>query len=535
MRLKEVLSVLSKSSPYAVSTERDQAISEQLDEVKRYLYIQTDIESDFKKELLSLVPDEKKIIFLCGSSGDGKSEILTRYSKSFANKAKFHLDATHSFDPNTNAIQTLDKLFGEFESSSESLVVGINVGMLGNYAQEGNSTSIKSIIQSFLSGQQATQEAKFLNFEDYSKFQLDANGHSSEFIRRILDKITASENNVIRQYFDKEVASIDPDRKLIANYRLLCIPEVKQRITDILFKARLMKDQFLTARTLLDFIHSILVGSENSSGYLFDNLFEESDNELSASILEFDPADKRTSIIDKFVLTYSLGVQDNEFDVYTSFLSTEYGIRKPNKPKPSYYLRLFYLLKDTNFSNQFHTRFYKDFSEDLIQRYSKVWNLHNNYDGSQSERNVLRTFYRETVVAAIHKYNNRNATNLSKGQFLISEHNGYQVVTEVELKANLDAIKSNAATPPSFFAAHLKLNDMPFTIPQNINLLKLMEDIVNGYRPNKHDKNTVVLLDELVAQICDIATNSNTLLIVKDGKRYTVKNIDDEDFEVSGA
>jgi DNA phosphorothioation-dependent restriction protein DptF len=61
-----------------------------------------------------------------------------------------------------------------------------------------------------------------------------------------------------------------------------------------------------------------------------------------------------------------------------------------------------------------------------------------------------------------------------------------------------------------------------------------MEDIVNGYRPNKHDKNTVVLLDELVDQISDIATSSNTLVIVKNDKRYTVKNIDDEDIEVSG-
>jgi DNA phosphorothioation-dependent restriction protein DptF len=534
VRLKKVLSVLSKSSPYAVSTERDQAISEQLDEVKRYLYIETDIEADFKSELLSLSATDKKIIFLCGSSGDGKSEILTRYSHSYSATATFHLDATHSFDPNTSAIQTLDKLFEQFELSSHPLVVGINVGMLGNYAQEGNCASIKASIQSFLNGKQSSSDVKFLNFEDYSKFQLNDTGHSSDFIQRILDRITASENNIIRQYFDKEVAGTEPDKKLIANYRLLCIPEVKQRVTDVLFKARLMKDQFLTARTLLDFIHSILVGSEGSSGYLFDNLFEESDNELSASILEFDPADKRTSLIDKFVLSYSLGIKDVEFDIYTSFLSSEFGIRRPRIPKPSSYLRLFYLLKDTDFSNQYHTRFYMDFSEDLIERYSKIWNLHNNYDGSQSERNLLRSFYRETVVSAIHKYNNRNATSLDKGQFLISEHNGYQIVTGVDLKPNLDAIKASSSTPPSFFTAHLKLNDKPFTIPQNINLLKLMEDIVNGYRPNKHDKNTVVLLDELVDQISDIATSSNTLVIVKNDKRYTVKNIDDEDIEVSG-
>jgi DNA phosphorothioation-dependent restriction protein DptF len=313
---------------------------------------------------------------------------------------------------------------------------------------------------------------------------------------RILGKITAAEDNIIRQYYDKELASQSPNRKLCANYRLLCIPEVQERLIDILFKARLMKDQFLTARTLLDFIHNLLVGGENSSGYLFDNLFEESDNELSSKIIEFDPADQRTNTIDKFVLSCSLGLQDEKFEEYTAYLSAELGIRRPNKPRPYSYLRLFYLLKNTDFSNNYHSEFYGDFSESLIDRYSNIWNLHNNFEGAPSNKLKVRAFYRDTVVTAIHKYN-----NVSK---------------------------------PFFFVAHLKLNENPFQIPININLLKLMEDIVKGYRPNKHDKNTVVLLDELVDQISDIAANSNTLVIVKGSRRFTVKNIDDEDMEVSG-
>jgi DNA phosphorothioation-dependent restriction protein DptF len=534
MKLIQALSVLSKSSPYAVSTERLDSISSDLDDIKNYLYITTDIEIDFKTHLTSLSPNDKKIIFLSGSSGDGKSEILTRYSHSFSKRAKFHLDATHSFDPNANAIQTLNELFEEFEAGSHPLVIGINVGMLGNYAQEGTCLPIKDSIKAFLENNKHSINHIFLNFEGYSKFQLNEDGHSSDFAMRILGKITAADDNIIRQYFDKELASQSPDRKLCANYRLLSIPEVQERLIDVLFKARLMKDQFLTARTLLDFIHTLLVGNGNSSEYLFDNLFEESDNELSSKIIEFDPANQRTNAIDKFVLSYSLGLPDEEFEKYTAFLSSELGIRKPSKPKPYSYLRLFYLLKDMELGNNYHSKFYNDFSESLIDRYSNIWNLHNNFEGDSSTKLSLRAFYRDTVVTAIHKYNNRNATNLDKGQFLISEHNKYQVVTEVELKPDLEAIKSNNESKPFFFIAHLKLNEKPFAVPININLLKLMEDIVKGYRPNKHDKNTVVLLDELVDQISEIAANSNTLVIVKGNKRFTVKNIDDEDIEVSG-
>jgi DNA phosphorothioation-dependent restriction protein DptF len=152
LNLRKVLSVLSKSSPYAVSTDRAETVSASLDDVKKYLYIQTDIEQDFLKELSSLSSNKQKIIFLCGSSGDGKSEILTKYCHKFSNRADFHLDATHSFKPNDSAIETLDKVFQDFSDGSKPLVVGINIGMLGNYAEEGNHEQIKQSIKSFLDG-----------------------------------------------------------------------------------------------------------------------------------------------------------------------------------------------------------------------------------------------------------------------------------------------------------------------------------------------------------------------------------------------
>ncbi|OXX23514.1 DNA phosphorothioation-dependent restriction protein DptF, partial [Vibrio sp. V08_P9A1T1] len=134
MTLLDALSILSKSSPFAVSTERDDQYDNLLT-YKKHIYVQTDIEADFKKALLSAKSNE--IIFLCGSSGDGKSEILTQYSQKYKATHDFHLDATHSFSPNQTAIQTLDERFTQTKKNQKPLVVGINIGMLGNYAQEG--------------------------------------------------------------------------------------------------------------------------------------------------------------------------------------------------------------------------------------------------------------------------------------------------------------------------------------------------------------------------------------------------------------
>lgn len=210
--LRSAFSVMSKSSPYAVSTERDSTISTDLDAVKKYLYVQTDIEADFVKQLKGLSSTDKKIFFLCGSSGDGKSEILTKYKKEYQNRADLHLDATHSFRPSDSAIETLDELFTEFNTTPKPLVVGINTGMLGNYAEEGAVTEVTSSIKAFLEKQPTSENHIFLDFEDYPKFTLEIDGHTSKFAK---DQLLAREGE-------------------------------KDLNIDLLFKARFIKDRLIS-------------------------------------------------------------------------------------------------------------------------------------------------------------------------------------------------------------------------------------------------------------------------------------------------
>lgn len=526
MLLAEALSVLSKSSPYAVSTERDESISIHLDEVKKYLYIETDIESDFKKALTSLSSSHKKIIFLCGSSGDGKSEILTKYCHEFSNRANFHLDATHSFKPNDSAIQTLDRVFKDFDEGNKPLVVGINIGMLGNYAEEGTNEQVKQSIKSYLDEDITQDEHIYLNFEKYPKFELQQNGHSSKFAKQLLQRICAKEDNIIRQYYDKELASSNKNKKLCANYELLSIDEVQDVIVDLLFKARLIKDQFLTARALLDFVFHLLAGPR----YLPDNLFIDCDNELVSKIAEFDPANKRSKAIDKFILSHSLKLADDKFEQYLTDLSAK-GIRKGQKPET--YLRLFYILRNADFSNNYHLDYQADFREQLIDKYSTVWHLHTAYEGLPEQRSAIKAFYKETVIAAIHKYNNRNAPHLNKGEFFICERNGYQLAAHIELKADIKTVAGYMEDHVSQFHMFFKIGEETLGMPANINLLHLMQRIVDGYRPNKHDKNTVVILDEIVDKIAEVANSSKTLYILKKDQRIKITS-DGEDLEVSG-
>ncbi len=529
MRLKEALSVMSMASPYAVSTERGEDKTDLHRRIKKELYVEMPIEVDVKRQLSSMAFGSKKIFFLCGSSGDGKSELLTKFKKQFDARIKFHLDATHSFEPNKNAIQTLDKVFADFDEGIYPLVVGINTGMLGNYAEEGENEDFKQAIKAYLyEDVKIAGNITFISFEDYPKFYIDESGYTAEFAQKFLQRLTSG-NNLIRQLVDKDIQeNTDKEsRRIQANFALLSIPEVQKNIIELLFKARLMRDQFLTARALLDFTFSLIAGPN----YLFDNLFSGGDNELANKLVDFDPAHIRTKNIDLFVIEKDLGLTDQEFNEYRVALR-QIGIETLSSALS--YLRLFYVLKGVEFSNNYHAKFAQNFSESLIEQYARIYQLHRDFDNTTEQRRLLKPFYNELLRSAIRKYNNRNAPQLGKSQYLIKELNGYQLVADLEVKADHKNIINHRPKSSASFTACLNVEGESLTIPVSLNLLELIKRIEDGYRPNKHDKNTVVLLDELVEDISKVANKVNSLKIVKGNTSIGIKKVDEDEFEVSG-
>ncbi len=522
--LREALNVLKKSSPQAVEVE---CLDRTRNVLKEYLYIRTNIEKDFKKHLEALLKNQ--VIFLCGSSGDGKSAILTRYSSEYAHKAIFHLDATHSSAPHQDAITTLDQLFSEAKKTSSPLVIGINIGMMANYAEGGSEEhdAIKRSMRAHLNEGPTPIDHIYLDFENYPKFIFGETGPISEFAVALMKRITNNENNPFRALLEQDKHSQN-DPRLTVNFNLLALASVQKIIVEILLKSRLIKDQFVTARTLLDFMHQLLT----DDGYLFDNLFSGSDNELSQRIKFFDPSTLRTKRIDHFILQFSLGLVDVDFDKFKQDLIV-FGISE--KGSPASFIRLFYLLRDQDLGNNYHHSFCEDFSDELINSYAKFWKLHTNFSDSHEERTILRTdFYNNILLQAIHNYMNRNAMKLRRRQYFIGEHNGYQLAAPLDIRADFEAILNDSNNKIGYFNAYLKVsnNSLP-PLSVNINLHELMIKLTQGYRPNKHDKNTIVILDEIVEAIVELANNSQSLIIVGDSVHYEVTQSDNI-IEVSG-
>ena len=250
MRLREVLNVLSKSSSYAVSTENKYTdLTNQLDQIKKDLYVVMPIEHRVNEVIQLLNAAPKQVFFLCGSSGDGKSELLVQAKAKAKPHVRFHLDATHSFDPHEDAIETLDQLFDEFEAGEFSLVVGINIGMLGNYEQGGLNLRFKEAIKQYQANKTQAPGFTFVSFEDFPKFEITKQGYQANFAQRILAKVTSPSSLLFKLAEQESQLPQDYESlRIQTNYKLLCIPAVQEVVVELLFKARLVRDQFLTAR-----------------------------------------------------------------------------------------------------------------------------------------------------------------------------------------------------------------------------------------------------------------------------------------------
>lgn len=541
--LRKALGVLAKSSSFSVTTVTHRQ-KDEFDQLKEQLFVKQEIETELQRYLDVAKPGE--IIFLCGSSGDGKSEILTRCKSNprYQQRFSFHLDATHSFAPRQSAIDALNDLFSNHHQYSSPLLIGINTGMLANFAREGAEChlAIRTAIDSFLSADQEESRpyrsghCSFFDFEHYPKFQFNEKKQYSSFIKKLLDNLTRNDDSNLFQFIFRHDETVNPELKEVANYKLLCLPGVQDVLITQLFKARLIKDQFVTTRTLLDFLHHLLMGP----GYLFDNLFTGAENDLIKKVSDFDPARLHTYEIDQFILRYELGLVDSELDDFLAALAPlhiRFDRQCVNPGDAASLIRLFWLLQDESLGNNYHQKFSVFFNESLFEHYSEIWHLHKNYIADSEQKKALNRFYTSELIAGIQRYANRKAPELSmqKEEFFLGEYGGVKITAPVELKPDWEAIRNKNTAHPTGFDVHLKVGQnslLPVRI--GLNLFELLNKLNNGYRPNKYDKNAIVLLDEIVDLITEQAKSSSEIKFYAGGRRVYRAKADDDMITISG-
>lgn len=493
-----------------------------------YLYIGTPIERKYK-ELLGQVRDSKAIVFLCGSSGDGKSAIIGQNQKFFSKFFDVHIDATHSFRPDQTAIEALDDVFDRFKQGSKSLVVGINMGILLNYARNGKAEheNIKRAIKTYDSENKDSNNIYFLNFEDYPKFEMINDTIGSTFILNLIKKIVAKEESnpfyvAYKQDLENSIRKIDHQ-----NFYLLGLEPIQNRIIELLVTVHLKYDQFLTTRSLLDLIYVLL----RDPRLLIDQLFEHDSNPILENIFKEDPILTRTQQLDTFVLERSYHKADEKLEEFVEAFNHKSDYQILNINDVHTLVRTFYLFREYDFSNNYHKRFAKDFADSSTLEFVKLIVVNQNY--RSETRTILQSFYK-AIRKAIFTYANKHHPALSSEElFQCDTINGFAICTNLELSAAWSKIESNKIHKINSFQCFLKVGTTLLEpIEISLNMYKLILAINEGYRPNKHDRNTIIIFEEIIDNVASITKLSNKLIFIKDDKRYAFKNIEDE-IEVS--
>ncbi|MFH6936340.1 DNA phosphorothioation-dependent restriction protein DptF [Flavobacterium sp. FlaQc-30] len=550
--LLEELKKLRESSKYAVA----QGTYSNLDEFKKYLHLEREVEKKLKNIITKASESDKaQLLLVCGNVGDGKSHILSHLHdelKSIISEFRIHNDATESHNPNESSNVTLYKLLKGFKdeninSSNEKIILAINLGTLSKFIEEYGEefTTLKEYIASarILDTDlihddefEVTSHFHHVNFTDYHMYMLTEQGAVSKIISTLLEKIVANnkDNTIYKAYLDYKIISEDKNVycPIQYNYEFLFNENNRTIISQLIVKAIITSKEIVSLRTLLNFVHDIIVpidlstikeadyfksiekmqGAKYISNLIPNYLFEHPElSSLFDKIENLDPCITRSTITDDILLT--LINAENPLDIFSKHISKTYLERIESKLSNStisksdlsrFFMRLNY------FDNYFENDYLKDIDFDEYL----VWLYHYN--------NHNREYIKKIYELVGHAARNWNGDPKANGKVIINvgkKQTQYRVFKDFEVIPNVSVIKEKKDTHIDKFTQEFllsyKINNENDTIKIHVDfsLFKILKMISQGYRPNKKDNNNYVYFVNSVNILINQNNNKASLYI----------------------
>lgn len=295
-KLLKILSQLCISSVNSTSSGKT------LTSLETYLHTDRKIQKDLIKHMKEVTTqNQKHLIFLTGSSGDGKSHLFSIIEKKEPELSKKFIklfDATASSEPSKNAIETLMHDLESFsdeniekKGSDNFIILAINLGILNNFiASKGTKEKFTKLIEfvkeskiydadktSRVIRSEKNLPFSIINFTGYNDLEFDEDKIISPFYNQIFQKITnTNETNPFRKAykFDKDNVNSIQTRILCSNFEMLENEEIQKSIIKLLIIARVQNKTIITTRLLLDFIYRIMVPSNINDSNISENTVE---------------------------------------------------------------------------------------------------------------------------------------------------------------------------------------------------------------------------------------------------------------------
>jgi DNA phosphorothioation-dependent restriction protein DptF len=544
--LLEELKKLRESSKYAVA----QGTSSNLNGFKKYLHIERDVEKKLKNIISKASESDKaQLLLVCGNVGDGKSHILSHLHdelKSIINQFTIHNDATESHNPHESSNETLYKLLQGFKdekigTSKDKIILAINLGTLSKFIEEyGDEFKIlmeyistsKILDTDLVHNDEFDNKSNFhhVNFTDYHLYSLTEKGPISEVISTLLEKIVANNeaNTIYKAYLEYKKNNTDKIYCPIQyNYEFLFSENNRIIVSQLIVKAIIKSKEIVSLRTLLNFVHDIIVpvdlsnineadyfeiiekmnGSKYISNLIPNYLFEHPElSSLFEKIESLDPCMNRDATTDDILLT--LVNAENVFDVFSKHIGKSYMDKielKQNKsiiPKSDL----------SRFFNYFNNHYLKDadFDEYLVWLYH--YNNHN--------PKYIKKIY-DLVENAARNWNGDPKTddkviiNVGKKQTQYRVFKDFEIIPDVNLINEKKDIIINKFTQE--FTLSFKINNETDRVKIHVDfsLYKTLKMIFAGYRPNKKDNNNYVYFVNSINILINQNNNKAPLFIDK--------------------
>ncbi|WP_139490100.1 DNA phosphorothioation-dependent restriction protein DptF [Brevibacillus dissolubilis] len=525
---------------------------------KRYMHVERTVEKELK-ELIeqAFQSPSSQLILVCGGVGDGKSHILSYFKDKYPDIIQafyLHNDATESFEPQKTSIQTLAERFKEFSdemlSSNEvkKALLAINLGTLNNFidSEEGKAFSRlkkyveeKKILESVIVDNSFDPDSpfQFINFSDYHMFQLTEDGPKSDYMKKLMQKITEDKpDNPFHEVYRTNCLSNCPAAEQCPvkhNYELLSLEAVQDKVTSVLIQTIVKEKLIISTRGLLNFYHDLLVSPRfESMGDLqirdeIEKLsFEEYVDQLLPMLLfskpeispimqavhRQSPTRIRSEELDERYVEFR--TKENIYSIFQEHIDLDqlaylgrkisqspYEINderdgKPFKQKLVQLFTILYLLVP----KQEHGC-YVDIRYDQFMKYLFFWNA--------KKVTNLRELYGE-VRDATYKWDghvNNSYTNLRIGK----AQTQYQTFQELQIKPFIQKDKEITESVLDKFLQSMTLYFKPEKavldteqypgIELDYSLYSLLSKIREGYRPNKNDKLQFIKFVEFINKL----------------------------------
>ncbi|MGG0338149.1 DNA phosphorothioation-dependent restriction protein DptF [Priestia aryabhattai] len=522
---------------------------------KDYMHVDRNIQLDLEN-ILERNKDREKgnLILLCGSVGDGKSHLLAYLKEKkpeLIKGYKIFNDATESFSPDKDAMETLEEILNSFsdekiEHSTQKVILAINMGVLHNFInvehKEYSYKTLKHFIeQSDLFSQSITtyfsdENFDLLSFGDYQSYELTEKGPNSPFYSSLLKKVcNPSEENpfylALKEDRNNEINSI-----VHANYKLLQNKFVQEQIIQLIIQTIVRKKLVISARAFLNLIADILIPDNIQNIELMSKfdvlefslpnlLFNRKErSSILQALSQLDPIHHRSIFIDQLVVELStLNDWDTVIDNYIHEETTK-GWFKPFISKDNLTDYSFNLFFETFIRSTFLTN--EKFASNVAD-HNYLDFLKNLYYFNVGDKRKIKSFYDE-IKTAIFKWKGSPKKDYI---YLDKPSEKYRLAQKLELKPSISHLRPSTKEIIESFKSFITLayndgkQDNNIFLDIDFPLYQLLMKVQDGYCPNRKNEEDAIKFVEFIEKLMAFGDKKKEMLVhfPKDDRFYTIK------------